>query len=417
MRHLTQAHLFSPFLLSALVLSIPLSATAQTGTGGTDGEIAKCERVLGTLAVAEPQSQMLAELTRYKLGSPSTMLRMIAQESNCFTVVERGVAMQNLQQERALAGSGMLQEGSNLGGGQLQAADFVMTPAVQFSGGTGGVGASMGNLLGRMGGMMGAIGGLAGGVSFKEAETTLLVADVRSGIQVASAEGKASKMDFSLGGWGWGGLGWASAGGYSKTPEGKLIAASLLDNYNRIVATVKNRPSLIQATSQASKVNAAGSTRATQPGQPMVSQTPPAIPPVIAAAPMAIAPTLAPTLAPTSVAQPQVYSTANGQLPSGLVGNFAGNFSGGDQGTFNAVVANNGVVSGSGYSSKFSVGFIASGIVTAGGDMTMSAAGQAGSATFTGRINEGTGQLNGQWQWVSGAPGLAGGVFTGRKQR
>jgi hypothetical protein len=30
-----------------------------------------------------------------------------------------------------------------------------------------------------------------------------LVSDVRSGIQVASAEGKASKMNFSLGGWGW----------------------------------------------------------------------------------------------------------------------------------------------------------------------------------------------------------------------
>jgi curli biogenesis system outer membrane secretion channel CsgG len=180
------------------------------------------------------------------------MLRMIAQESGCFTVVERGVAMQNIQQERALASGGMLQQDANMGGGQLQAADFVLSPSLQFSGNTGGIGAAVGGLLGRMGGTLGALGGLAGGVSFKEAETTLLLADVRSGIQVASAEGQASKMDFSLGGWGWGGFGWASAGGYSKTPEGKLLAASLLDNFNRIVQQVRNKPLLVQATSASS---------------------------------------------------------------------------------------------------------------------------------------------------------------------
>ena len=388
---------------AVLALFLPVPAAAQNDTqgattaGAADSSIEKCARVLGTLAVAEPQSFMLADLNRYKLGSPATMLRMIAQESNCFTVVERGVGMQNIQQERALAGSGMLQEGSNQGGGQLQAADFVMTPSVQFAADTGGVSGVLGGLAGRMGGVLGAIGGLAGGVQFKEAETTLLVSDVRSGIQVASAEGKASKMNFSLGGWGWGGLGWASAGGYSKTPEGKLIAASLLDNYNKIVASIRNRPSLIQATSQASRVNAAGSIRATQPGQPMVSQTPQ----VASAAPM------------TSAAVP----TQGGQLPAGFIGNFAGTFNGGDQGTFNAIVGSNGVVAGSGYSSKFGIGFTASGLVASNGDMSMSAAGQAGTSTFTGRIDERTGQIAGQWQWVSGAPGLAGGAFSGRKMR
>lgn len=251
-------------------LSGHVATQAQTGSGGKDGNIEKCERNLGTLAVAEPQGHVLASLNQYKLGSPSTMLRMIAQESGCFTVVERGVAMQNIQQERALASGGMLQQDANMGGGQLQAADFVLTPSLQFSGGTGGLGAAVGSLLGRMGGTLGALGGLAGGVSFKEAETTLLLADVRSGIQVASAEGQASKMDFSLGGWGWGGYSWASAGGYSKTPEGKLLAASLLDNFNRIVQQVRNKNLLVQATSASSQVNAQLSTRAT----PMVHGMP-----------------------------------------------------------------------------------------------------------------------------------------------
>jgi len=366
----------------------PGVAMAQTGTGGNDGTIEKCDHELGTLAVAEPQDLVIANLSRYKLGSPSTMLRLIAQDSGCFTVVERGIAMKNLQQERDLAAGGMLQQDSNLGGGQMQAADFVMTPSVQFSDDTGGIGAAVGGLLGRMGGVLGALGGLAGGVKFKEAETTLLVADVRSGIQVASAEGKASKMDFSLGGWGWGGMGWAAAGGYSKTPEGKLIAASLLDNYNRVVQSIRSRPTLIKGMSAASQANAATSTRAT---------------------PRA-----------ASVAVPAVVQNlqASNLLPAALVGNFAGQFSGPDEGTFNAVVASNGVISGSGYSSKYRAGFIASGVVTARGDMQMTGAGQAGAATFTGQIDQSTGNVTGQWQWVAGeGKGQPGGTFQGQKQR
>lgn len=276
-----------------LACGLSLPAMAQTGSGGKDGTIEKCERNLGTLAVSEPQSHVLASLGQYKLGSPSTMLRMIVQESGCFTVVERGVGMQNIQQERALAAGGMLQQDANMGGGQLQAADFVLTPSLQFSDSTGGLGGAVGGLLGRMGGTLGALGGLVGGLKFKEAETTLLLADVRSGIQVASAEGQASKMDFSLGGWGWGGFGWASAGGYSKTPEGKLLAASLLDNFNRIVQQVRHKPMLVQGSSVSGRANAQASTRATPLASPLA-------PTAVLVQPVAPAPAPAPAPAVSS---------------------------------------------------------------------------------------------------------------------
>jgi curli biogenesis system outer membrane secretion channel CsgG len=392
MNKLSTSLQIGPRTLSALLALTAAHGASVAQTGTSDGSIDKCDRILGTLAVSEPQSEMIARLSRYKLGSPSTMLRMIAQESGCFTVVERGVAMQNIQQERSLAAGGMLQQDSNMGGGQLQAADFVMTPTVQFSDDTGGVGGVVGGLFGRLPGMLGTLGGLAGGVKFKEAETTLLLSDVRSGIQVASAEGKASKMDFSVGGWGWGGLGWASAGGYSKTPEGKLIAASLLDNYNRIVASVRNRPALIQATSEASRNNAAGSTQATSGAGAAVRPVPRA--------------------APAMPAQ-----GGNSMLPSGLIGNFAGSFAGRDEGSFNAVVASNGVISGSGYSSRYRLGFIASGLVTARGEMQMTGAGQAGAATFIGQIDAASGAVSGTWRWVSGTgKAEAGGDFQGQRQ-
>jgi len=350
--------------------------------------VEKCDREMGSLAVAEPQSHVIAGLSRYSLGSPSIMLRMIAQESGCFAVVERGVAMQNLQQERALAAGGQLQQGSNVGGGQMQVADFVMTPAVQFSDDTGGVGGAIGGLFGRAGGVLGHIGGLAGGVKFKEAETTLLVADVRSGIQVASAEGKASKMNFSLGGWGWGGLGWASGGGYSKTPEGKLIAASLLDNFNKIVQQIRNKPSLIRSTSQASQQNAAQSIQATGAG---------ASPPPVMAAPVN-------TALPSGV--------TGVALPATLVGAFSGQYGGQDQGVFSVLIGADGRISGVGQSSA-GASFAVSGIASASGTLVMNGSGSAGASQFSGVIDGNSGAVVGTWRLVNGR---AQGTFNGRKQ-
>ncbi len=352
--------------------------------------VEKCSRELGSLAVAEPQAHVMQGLSRYGLASPGVMLRMLVQESGCFAVVERGAGMQNLQQERALAAGGQLQADSNVGRGQLQVADFVMTPAVQFSGDTGGVGGSVGSLLGRAGGVLGALGGLAGGVKFKEAETNLLIADVRSGIQVASAEGKASKMNFSLGGWGWGGLGWAAGGGYSKTPEGKLIAASLLDNYNKIVLSIRDRESLIRSTSAASRSNAAQSLQATpQSGAPA---------PMSATAPAPLAP-MAPA-APAAAA-----------LPGGLFGAYSGQLAGGEQGSFSVVVSPTGQVSGFGQSQSAG-NFNMSGSVSGNGTLVMAGQGQAGLAQFSGFINPATGELVGTWRLPSGAQG----TFTGKRQ-
>jgi len=146
----------------------------------------------------------------------------------------------------------------------MQAADFVMTPAVQIAANnTGGVGGALaGGLLNKFG-----LGGVAGGLKFKEASTSLVVADVRSSIQVASAEGKATKTDFDIGGWGWTGAAFGAANGYTNTPEGKVIAASLLDNWNHIVVAIRDNPSLIKTHSDSGDVNAANSTRAGAPAK------------------------------------------------------------------------------------------------------------------------------------------------------
>src|SRR5215467_2017736 len=101
----------------------------SAGTEGSTGDngLEHCDKPMGALAVHEPQDDILIGLRRYNLGSPVGLIRMMIQQSNCFIVVERGVGMQNMMQERALASGGQAREGSNLGGGQMVAADFIMT--------------------------------------------------------------------------------------------------------------------------------------------------------------------------------------------------------------------------------------------------------------------------------------------------
>ena len=267
--------------LALTIASLALSASAPAQTLGEGGSAAqggagpggatnanvqleKCDAPKGTLAVVEPQNAVIASLSRYGLQSPVGLIRMLIQQSNCFQVVERGAAMQNMMQERALAAGGQMQADANIGKGQMVGADFIVTPSVVFSeGNAGGVGGALGGLMGRFGGAGAVVGAIAGGLKVTEAQTSMLLADTRSGIQVAAAEGSAKQTDFALGGSLFGAGGGAALGGYTNTNEGKVITASYLDNWNNIVRSIRNNPSLIQAKAgPAAQANAAGSVQA-----------------------------------------------------------------------------------------------------------------------------------------------------------
>lgn len=166
--------------------------------------------------------------------------------------------MQNMQQERALAQGGELRQDSNIGKGQIQAADFVLTPNVLVAANdTGGIG-------GLLAGHLGVLGSILGGIKFKEASTSILLSDVRSSLQVAAAEGKATKTDFNFSGWAYAN-GLASGNAYTNTPEGKMIAASLLDNFNQVVLAIRDKPQLSKSASTASEPRAIGVTQAQAP--------------------------------------------------------------------------------------------------------------------------------------------------------
>lgn len=220
----------------------PQGAAAGANSQGAAANLEHCAEPMGTIAVVEEQEGDWYRYLTTDLRLPSTVpvIRMLIQQSNCFVVVERGRAMRNMMQERALMDSGELRQGSDFGKGQMVAADYTLNPSINFSqSNAGGIGAA----LGAFGGPLGAVGALVGGLKFKKAETMLTMIDNRSGVQIGVAQGNATKTDFGLGAGG----GFGALGGYSNTPEGKALAAAFADAYNNLVRAMRDyKPQQVQ---------------------------------------------------------------------------------------------------------------------------------------------------------------------------
>ncbi len=214
------------------------SSAKTTATGSASGansqnansQLESCGEPLGTMALFEQKYGWYYSMQRYGLQSTVPVLRLLAQQSNCFVVVERGRAFQNIEQERDLEQSGELRTNSNFGKGQLVSADFTLTPSLTFSEkNTSGLG-------GLVGGVIGSVGSVVGGsLRFGQASSLLTMIDNRSGVQLIAAEGSAKGT--SVGGFGglFGRKLSGALGAYAKTPESKVIVASMMDAFNNVV--------------------------------------------------------------------------------------------------------------------------------------------------------------------------------------
>lgn len=211
-------------------------------------EIPRCTRSLGTIAIVEPDNQWWREM---KLGSPEAILKVFIEQSGCFTIVNRGRAMQSRAMERALQEQGEMQPGQNVGQGQVRAADYFLQPDLITSNkdsGGGKVGGMVGGLLGKRGGLLGGMGALAGGLDIKkkEASVTLSIVDARTTEEKALTQGYARKTDIGFaaaggGGW-WGSFAAAGGGGYQNTDIGQVIVLAYLDAYRKLVTRLGGLP-------------------------------------------------------------------------------------------------------------------------------------------------------------------------------
>src|SRR4051794_23732291 len=100
-----------------------------TGSAGAAGaqkasrELIRCNQPLGRAAVAESDTDGIMPLPMFNLQSPVPLLRLIMAQSNCFTVVDRSVAVRLLQQEQILTGKQA----------NFVSIDYLIVPNVIFS--------------------------------------------------------------------------------------------------------------------------------------------------------------------------------------------------------------------------------------------------------------------------------------------
>ena len=218
-----------------------------TGSAGPQGaqnaakELVRCDAPVATVALAEnPHGYAMG--AAYQLpASPVPLVKLLAQQSGCFRVVDRGAGLRGTVREQELKEAGVLrQQNSTVAKGKGYEAQYTLTPSLTFSEQDAGRGLSgviaMIPVLRDIAGLA----GLVEQVKFKEAQTALLLSDNETTEQVAAATGAARTTDLGVGGLVFGKLGGAAGAGWSNTNEGKVIAAAFLDAHNQLVVQVRS---------------------------------------------------------------------------------------------------------------------------------------------------------------------------------
>jgi len=228
------------------------ASNAQKMQAAAAAEVPRCTKKLGTLSITNGDDPR--GWNQYNLAPPAKLLRSIVQRSGCFNLVDRGAGLNAAVAERDIgAGLGM-QRGSNVGQGQVKAADYVLVAELQAADGNAGGSALAGIAGGLIGGTAGA---LVGGIRTRklEANTVLSLTNVRTTETVAVTDGYAVKNDigWSAGGGGFGstGFGGAVGGGYEDTETGRIVTLSFIQAYSKMVnelGLVSNSPAAAQAS-------------------------------------------------------------------------------------------------------------------------------------------------------------------------
>jgi len=227
-------------LLMAMAVFIATSSVSHAKD--TESAIPTCEKKYGTVSVVEREDSPYRYWWRdLQLESPVALIKVFVQQSKCFTLLDRGKGLDAAKAERALGADGELRGGSNVGKGQMKAADYVMVPDLVNQNSNAG-GNKIGGLLGGVIG--GTAGAVIGGISLKKksADVVLTLTDVRSTEQVSIQEGHAKKTDLGWAGGGgvfFGGFAAGGASGYANTEIGQVVTKAYLDAYIKMVEDVK----------------------------------------------------------------------------------------------------------------------------------------------------------------------------------
>lgn len=219
--------------------SVVSGSAGPLGAQGADSGLVTCPAAVATLALAEnPQGYTMSQ--SYQLpASPVPLIKLIAQQSGCFRVVDRAAGLRSTIQENELKEAGIVRANSTVAKGKGYEAQYTLVPSLTFSEQDAGRG-----LVGVLAAIpvLRDIAGLAGmieQIKLKEAQVALLLTDNETTEQLAAATGSARTTDLGLGGLVASKMGGAAGLGWSNTNEGKVIAAAFYDAHNKLVQQVR----------------------------------------------------------------------------------------------------------------------------------------------------------------------------------
>ncbi|MBP6531174.1 MAG: curli production assembly/transport component CsgG [Burkholderiales bacterium] len=201
-------------------------------------ELVTCAQPIATLALAEnPNGYTVISGTQLP-PTPLPLIRVIAQQSGCFRIVDRAAGLRGTLQEQQLKEQGILKAETVPKKGEGIGARFTLTPSLTFS---------ENNAGGGIAAILSAIpalrdwAGVASGVKIKEAQVVLLLTDNETTEQLAAATGSARATDIGVGGIVLGKV-LGGAAGWGITNEGKVVAAAFLDAHNKLVVQARALP-------------------------------------------------------------------------------------------------------------------------------------------------------------------------------
>ena len=216
--------------------SVVSGSAGPAGAQNASHELVRCDAPVATMALVEnPNGYTMA--SGYNLpSSPLPLVRLIAQQSGCFRIVDRAAGLKATVQEQELKNAGITGDAVKVRKGQGYAAQYTITPSLTFS--ERDAGRELGGLMSHVP-VLNKFVGLADSVKLKEAQVALLLTDNETTEQLAAATGSVRVTDLGMAGLMLGRAGGAAGAGWSNTNEGKVIAAAFLDAHNQLVTQLR----------------------------------------------------------------------------------------------------------------------------------------------------------------------------------
>jgi len=216
--------------------SVVSGSAGPAGAQNASHELVKCDAPVATMALVENPNGYVGTGSYNLPTSPVPLVRLIAQQSGCFRIVDRAAGLHATVQEQELKNAGITGDAVKVRKGQGYAAQYTITPSLTFS--ERDAGREVGGLLSHIP-VLNKFVGLADQVKLKEAQVALLLTDNETTEQLAAATGSVRVTDLGMGGLILGRAGGAAGAGWSNTNEGKVIAAAFLDAHNQLVTQLR----------------------------------------------------------------------------------------------------------------------------------------------------------------------------------